>query len=65
MFLCSIVAFAVRKLAGHEARYTSWAIPSEVVIVEEIDEDDAAGEKDGLMEGQAPPPAYEVRDEKE
>ncbi|KAL2209121.1 hypothetical protein CC79DRAFT_1320644 [Sarocladium strictum] len=64
MFLCSIVAFAVRKLAGHEARYTSWAIPSEVVIVEETVEDDA-GEKDGLMEGQAPPPAYEIRDEKE
>ncbi|KAK0390871.1 hypothetical protein NLU13_0374 [Sarocladium strictum] len=63
MFLCSIVAFVVRRLAGREAQYSWTLIPSEVVLIEEdVNEVD---EKNGLMNGQAPPPAYAECSEKE
>jgi hypothetical protein len=61
MFLCSIVAFVARKLAGREAQYSWTLVPSEVIVVEE----DVNDEKNGLMAGQAPPPAYDMPTEKE
>lgn len=63
MFLCSIVGFVARKIAGRESRY-SWALlPSEVVVIEE--EAEGEDEKDGLIGGQEAPPAYEAPVEKE
>lgn len=60
MFLCSIVAFVARKLAGRETQYSWTLIPPQVVVEEHAD-----SEKSGLVDGQAPPPAYEEWHEKQ
>lgn len=62
MFLCSIVTFVARKIAGREAQYSWTLVPAKTVLVEDVSGDD---EKSGLITGQAPPPAYEERSEKE
>lgn len=63
MFLCSLVGFVARKIAGRDTRYSWVMFPAEMVVIEEQAEGE--DEKDGLIAGQEAPPAYEAPTEKE
>ena len=64
MFLCSLVGFVARKIAGRDTRYSWVMFPTEVIVIEE-EEADGQDEKDGLIAGQEAPPAYEAPAEKQ
>lgn len=61
MGVCSLFSFIKRKISSRKSKSSYTHIPAHDPR-EEVDEDE---EKHGLVQGQAPPPAYEEPVEKE